>query len=200
MTEIRIEKKKPVWPWILLGFVVVAVLVYFLVLRDNDDAITEVPTSTELVGANEKDFISVKENNSTVSDFVNFVETDKDKMGLDHAYTNEAFLKLIDATYAIADEVGYEVRADLEQVKQYAEMITDDPFVTTHANSIRKAGDILTNALQNIQKAKYPGLTNEVAELRNASEAINPDVLTLNQRTEVKSFFGKAADLLKKMN
>lgn len=135
-----------------------------------------------------------------VAAYINFAETDKDKMGLDHEYTNEALSKLIEATNAMAGEVGYEVRADLEKVKEYAEMITKDPFETTHADNIREAANILTKVLQNIQKAKYPGLTNEVAELKNASESIKPGVLTLDQRNEVKTFFSKAADLLKKMN
>jgi hypothetical protein len=37
---------------------------------------------------------------------------------------------------------------------------------TTHADNIRKADAILTNVLQNIQKAKYPGLTDEVVALK----------------------------------
>jgi hypothetical protein len=39
-------------------------------------------------------------------------------------------------------------------------------FETTHADNIRKADAILTNVLQNIQKAKYPGLTDEVVALK----------------------------------
>ncbi len=200
MTEIKIEKKKLVWPWILLGLGVIAVLIYFLVFQDYNDATTEVPKSSEFIGANETNLINVKENNSTVAAYVNFVETGKNSMKLDHAYTNEALLKLIEATDAIAGEVGYDVQADLDKVKEYAEMINNDPFGTTHADNIRKADDVLTNVLQNIQKAKYPGLTNEVTELRNASEAINPHILTLDQKEEVKAFFSKAADLLQKMN
>jgi hypothetical protein len=38
-------------------------------------------------------------------------------------------------------------------------------FETTHADNIRKADAILTN-VQNIQKAKYPGLTDEVVALK----------------------------------
>jgi hypothetical protein len=44
-------------------------------------------------------------------------------------------------------------------------MISSDPFETTHADN-RKADAILTNVLQNIQKAKYPGLTDEVVALK----------------------------------
>ncbi len=100
----------------------------------------------------------------------------------------------------MANEVGYEVQADLEKVKEYAKMISSDPFETTHADNIRKADDILTNVLQNIQMAKYPGLTNEVEELKSASESIKPGVLTLEQKDAVKNYFAKASDLLQKMN
>jgi hypothetical protein len=100
----------------------------------------------------------------------------------------------------MANEVGYEVQADLEKVKEYANAITINPFETTHADNIRKADDILTNVLQNIQKAKYPGLAYEVAELKIASESIKPEVLTLEQKDAVMNYFAKASDLLHKMN
>ncbi|KUO60086.1 hypothetical protein APF79_10125 [bacterium BRH_c32] len=200
MTEIKIEKKKLAWLWVLLGIIVIALLVYFMVFYNYDEGMNETHQTSELMDKNDKDLIGVNENNSTVAAYISFVENNKNKMSLDHAYTNEALLKLIEATNAMAGEVGYEVQTDLEKVKGYAEMITKDPFETTHADNIRKADDLLTNALQNIQKDKYPGLTNEIAELRNASESIKPGVLTLDQKNEVKNFFSKAADLLQKMN
>lgn len=192
MAEIKIEKKKSVWLLVLLIFGVTAVLLYLLSLNDGSQKMEKIPETTDL--------LSVHENLATVIAFVVFVESDSNKMTFDHAYTNEALLKLVEATNAIADEVGYDIKADIDQVKEYAEIITVEPYETTHANNIRKAADILTNILQNIQQAKYPGLSNEVVQLRNASSLINPDVLTLNQKNAVKSFFSSAADLLKKMN
>ncbi len=200
MAEIKIEQKKQIWPWLLAGLVIATLLVYFLVFRDNDkntEAFTEVKNITN---TNQYDLIGLKENNGTVVTYVNFVENSKEKMSLDHEYTNEALLKLIEATNAMADEAGYEVQADIEKVWEYATMIENDPFETTHADNIRKADDILTNVLQNIQKAKYPGLANEVAALRNASESIKPGVHTLDQKDAVKNYFAKAAILLQKMN
>jgi hypothetical protein len=44
MAEIKIEKKKPVWPWII-AVVLVAVLIYFVFLRDNA---VQVQNSTEI--------------------------------------------------------------------------------------------------------------------------------------------------------
>ncbi len=200
MAEIKIEQKKQVWPWLLVGLVVVALLLYFLVFRDNGKNTEVVTEADDITITNESDLLGVKENNSTVAAYVNFVENSKEKMSLDHAYTNEALLKLIDATNAKANEVGYEVQADLEKVKEYAQMITTDPFETTHADNIRKADDILTNVLQNIQKAKFPDLADEVEELKSASESIKPGVLTLEQKDAVKNYFAKAANLLQKMN
>jgi hypothetical protein len=192
MAIIKIEKKKTAWIWATLVLVLIAAFIYFMYFNDGTKEMEKVPETTDLIGVNE--------NNATVKAFVDFIEADSMKMSLDHAFTNEALLKLTDATNAMADEVGYEVKADIDKVKEYAEVITKDPFDTSHADDIRSATDILTNVLQNIQKAKFPGLTNEVAELRNASSSINPDVLTLDQKDAVKSFFRKAADLLKKMN
>jgi hypothetical protein len=200
MAEIKIEQKKQIWPWLLIGLVIVALLVYFLVFRDNGEN-TEVITEVDYItNTNESDLLGVKENNSTVAAYVNFVENSKEKMSIDHDYTNEALLKLIEATDAMANEVGYEVQADLEKVREYAKMIAKDPFETTHADNIRNADDILTNILQNIQKTKYPGLADEVEELKSASESIKRGVLTLDQKDAVKNYFAKASDLLQKMN
>lgn len=200
MAEIKIEKKKPIWPWLLIGLVIVALLVYFLVFRDNGENTETVTEQDSITNTNESDLLGVKENNGTVVAYVNFVENNKEKMSLDHEYTNEALLKLIEATDAIANEVGYDVQADIEKVREYAKMIEQDSFETTHADNIRKADDILTNILQNIQKAKYPGLVDEVTALKSASESIKPGLLTLEQKDAVKNYFVKASDLLKKMN
>ena len=58
MAEIKIEKKKPVWPWILLLLGLIA-LVYFLFFRDREaerDVIEEVDAQTSVIdtpGAND---------------------------------------------------------------------------------------------------------------------------------------------------
>ena len=200
MAEIKIEQKKQVWPWMIVGLVIAALLVYLLVFSDNSKNTEVVTEADHITNTSETDLLELKENNDTVAAYVNFVENSKEKMSLDHAYTNEALLKLIEATNAMANEVGYEVRADLEKVKEYANMITIDPFETTHADNIRNAVDILTNVLQNIQKAKYPGVAAEVDKLKSASESIKPEVLTLDQKDAVKNYFAKASDLLQKMN
>lgn len=147
MAEIKIEQKKQVWPWLLLVIAIAVSLLYFLVFRDNGKSTEALTQADNITNTNEHDLLGVKENNGAVAAYIYFVENSKEKMSLDHAYTKEALLKLVEATNAIAGEVGLEARADLEKVKEYANMITKDPFETTHANNIKKAGDALTNVL-----------------------------------------------------
>jgi hypothetical protein len=200
MAEIKIEQKKPIWLWLLVGFFIVALLVNFFVFRDDGENTEAVTETNSITNTNGPDLLEVKENNGTVTAYVNFIENNKEQMSLDHAYTNEALLTLIEATNGMANEVGYDVQADIEKVREYAKMISSDPFETTHADNIRNADDILTNVFQNIQKAKYPGLAVEVTALKSASEAIKPGILTLEQKDAVKNYFAEASDLLQKMN
>ena len=191
MTEIKIEKKKPVWPWIVLALCLLVAAWFFFIRNDNAE-----PVAT----ADETALIDIHENNNIVATYVAFIDADTATMGLDHVFTNEAFTKLTDAVEAIAAEAGYDVKADIAEAKQLADEITKDPMVTTHTDKIRSAADVLSTALQNIQQAKYPGLSTEAADVKSAASAINPETLTLDQRDAVKSFFRKAADLLNKMN
>ncbi|NDP22108.1 MAG: hypothetical protein GZ091_13650 [Paludibacter sp.] len=191
MTEIKIEKKKPVWPWILLVLGLLFAAWYFFVRNDKAEPV-EREDKTAL--------IDVHENNNIVATYVAFINADTATMGLNHVFTSEAFTKLTAAVDAMASESGYDVRADIAKAKQYAGEITKDPMSITHADKIRSAADVLSTSLQNMQQAKYPELSAEAADVKSAASAIIPETLTLDQRDAVKSFFRKAADLLNKMN
>jgi flagellar basal body-associated protein FliL len=202
MAEIKIEQKKQVWPWVLAGLVIAALVIYFLMFRDKENVNTaEVETEDNYAfSTNNTNLQDVKENNSTVAAFVSFVKNDTNRTSLNQSYTNEALLKLTAATNAMAGEIGYDIRADLDRVKASSMLIADETFETSSAKNIRNAVDNSTIALENLQQAKYPRLANEVEELRNASISINPEELTLEQNDAVKKYFAKASDILDKMN
>ncbi len=191
MTEIKIEKKKPVWPWILLMLGLLFAAWFFFFRSDKAE-----PVET----ADKTALIDVHENNNIVATYVTFINSDTNTMSLDHAFTSDALTKLTDAIDAMASEVRYDVKADIAKAKQLADEIIKDPMATAHADKIRSAADVLSTSLQNMQQAKYPGLSAEAADVKSAASAINPEILTLNQRDAVKSFFRKAAYLLNKMN
>jgi len=57
MAEIKIEKKKPVWPWILLGLIILAVI-FFVVFANEDD--NEINTDdTEIREVNSRDTMGI---------------------------------------------------------------------------------------------------------------------------------------------
>lgn len=190
MAEIKIEKKPPVWPWILLGLLLVGFLVYWFALRedgtDDNMAMEEVEVENTTTGP--------------VAEYLTFVDNDTEPMGLDHEYAHDGLMKLTAATQAVADQADYDVKADLDQVKEYANKIEVDPTATTHANSIQKAAEILAGSLHKMQEAKYPQLGNEAQSVVSAAGEIDPDVLTLDQKPAVKGFFNEAASLLRRMN
>lgn len=198
MAEIKIEKKKAIWPWILAGLLVFAVIIYFLFFRsDTDDNVAD---NTATTVADSTNFANTSENNNTVDAFVTYVNSDTATMGLDHVFTHNALIKLIDATKETADKQSFDVQADLDKAKEDADKINDDPVATTHADYIKDATTKLSTALQNMQQAKYPQLSAESQKVKDASNNISTADLTLDQKHTVKTFFNDAADLLKKMN
>lgn len=204
MAEIKIEEKSPVWPWIVLAVVVIGVLVYFFAFHgDDDDTNDRRHEQTEQNRDEMGEARKAAPNISAVTAYVSFIivsETDSNSMGLDHEYTNEALLKLTHATRAMADEIGYDIQKDMDEVKTHADKITRDPYETSHANSIRKSAETLAKVLKNVQQNAFPNLASEANGVRNAAQAIDPDALTLDQREEVKNFFMESARMLEKMN
>lgn len=197
MAEIKIEKKTPIWPWILLILAVIGILIYlFAFSGDGNETENREQSRTEEVTTTRQ----VALNNSTVIAYVSFIKDDPNQMSLDHDFTNEALLKLTNATSAMADEIGYDIQKDLEEVRTHADKITRDPFETTHSDSIRKSAEILANVLQNMQQKAFSSLTSESNNVKNAAIAIEPETLTLDQKEDVKNFFRESADLLEKMN
>lgn len=197
MAEIKIEKKTPVWPWILVALAIIAVIIYFVAFHDDGENTEDRRQQTTEEAADNR---QVAPNNATVAAYVSYIHDDPDQMGLDHEFTNEALLKLTNATKAMADEIGYDIQKDMDEVRTHADKITRDPYETSHANSIRNAGESLARALQNMQQEAFPGLANEANQVKNAVTAIEPEELTLDQKEDVKNFFRESADLLEKMN
>ena len=200
MAEIRVEKKSPMWPWILIGLLILGVILYFVFFHDDngtDRADGPVVTEQRDDDRTQRDR---PVNNQTVASYVTFVQDRDRQMGLDHEYSNEALKRLTEATKAMADEVNVDVERDLSVVRENAREIQDDPFETTHANKIRASAEKLSDALMTIQREAFPNLSNQASAVRDAAMSIDPQELALEQRDEIKSFYDRAADLLRQMN
>ena len=175
MAEIKIEKKKPIWPWIILVLVILAILYFLVFANDDDDDIEDVNTEQieeETVWEEEAD-TSWEEETGAVAGYLSYV-ADESRMGIDHEYTNNALIELMNAVQAKADDMNYDISADMEKVRQQALKIQQDPTALTHSNTIKDAGMQLVNILQNIKDEALPQLLQDVQEAK--TEASNTDV------------------------
>lgn len=72
MAEIKIEKRKPVWPWVLVAIVVIGILIYFLTNNNQNDGIQEreqVTPTSQRVDDKDSVLLTVNENNFTIAPF-----------------------------------------------------------------------------------------------------------------------------------
>ncbi len=212
MAEIKVEKKNNnYWIWIVLGLILAAMLVYFLMNDDDDtiddvDDIERIETDDNGVGnsSRERDMQNSSAMDITANGFAETAEFtafigDKSKMGIDHEYTNEAMTKLVDATIEHAKVAGVNIDNELRSVNQKAEAITENPMDTNHSDKIRQAYLSVTDAIEKVQMEKFPQLSDELQEVRSAAESIDPKVLTLDQKEKVNGYFDEAAELLQQM-
>lgn len=207
MADIDIEKKKPVWPWIILVLVILAIL-YFLIFAGDDDADDLDETTTEQVedttvwedqDENTAAWDTEDTTGQAVSDYIAYVG-DKSRMGIDHTYTNNALVELTNAVESKAQQENVDITADMQEIRQDAQEVTEDPMATDHANIIRNTGAKIVDALEKIQQESYPDLSGDIENLRNSLQEIDPSVQTLEQKEDVNSFFDQAADVLRNMS
>lgn len=79
----------------------------------------------------------------------------------------------------------------MNKAKDFVTKITPDPNENTHSDNIRKSADILSDALQNMQQAKYPGLSASAVELKRNAGAIKTGVLLHHQKKSYRRFSEK---------
>lgn len=213
MAEIKIEKKKPIWPWIIVGLIILGIILYFLLAGNNDDMddmddmddnrteqVDTTYTDAERRGTGAWDESSRDTlNGDKVSAYITHVG-DRERMGIDHEYTNNALIHLIDAVEAKAAEVNMDINKDLEEMREDTEEITQNPQATNHADKIKETGNKIADVLERIQEENYPNLSGDVEDVRTALQEIDGSTLTLEQKEEINSFFREAADVLRSMS
>jgi len=192
MTEIKIEKKQPVWPWIALIAGILA-LIYYLFVHDQADKVDENEVTTT-----ETTTVVTDDMNNKVADYNSFISDDA-SMSMDHEYSSSALMKLIDAAEEVANAKGVDIKADLDLARQNASEITNDREKLNHADKIKSAGTIIVQALKKVQTEKFPNLENNLMGVQDALGKIKPTTPTLDQKEAVKGFFTQAGELLTNM-
>ena len=222
MADIRIEKKESssIWPWIL-GLLVAGLAVWGIaelfdegeeMMAENDIEIVDdvADRGTEIVESGNT-YSLINFDDETIGkdwyklgeDYEVYTVNMTGEMGLDHEFSHNALNKLANTTAALAAAHGMtsdvNMKAKKDKIRMAAEEITKDPYATNHADMIKMAAMNITDALETIQEAKYPGFEGAIAEVRNAAQDISKATLTLNQKEDVRDFFGKARVAIKGM-
>lgn len=195
MAEIRIEKKTPIWPWIIGILVVGAILYFFVFADDTTDNRADTKTQTEKVKENTMEGSSMQIASANEIDSYNEYVS-KNEMSEDHEYTSRALSKLIAATSATAMALNIDVDADLKKATDKANEITKDATASTHARSIKDAAHSISNALKSIQRKEFSSLDSKYKEVEESVAKIKTDIPALDQKDAVKGFLKKSGNLL----
>lgn len=209
MAEIKIKKEKPIWPWILVGLAILAIILFF-VFADNDDDdytddVDDVTTEQRVDddynnASDEKDTYDAKTASfsTALESYSNYIG-ETEKMEIDHEYSNGALIYLVNAIEAKANDLKIDVSANLNEARANANKITKDPYKVNHADLIKNSGMIIVNAIRKIQREKFPNLSDNVSRLEQNVASIEKNTETLNQKETVNMFYQSAEEVLSNM-
>lgn len=208
MAEIKIEKKKPVWPWILLILIILAVVAYFIYANNESDDSTDDFNTEEIDTTDNNALYENRDDQDTMnySDTSYYSESIRDstRIGTDSTYTKTALHNLARAVTQKASQHNVESFQALEDLKQYASQ-TNGMTDSTNSNATGMTKNLKTvsmnivNVLERIQTSNFPALNNEIADLKQTANKLNTDALD-RQQNNLQAFFRKANEVLNKMN
>jgi len=212
MAEIKIEKKSPIWPWILLAIALIAVVVYF-VYGKEDTSVYDDDMNNEAIDTISNNDSYNDEYQSTapyidstraVVEFENSI-IDSTRIGVDSSYTKTAITNLAKVVAMKADELNVKPSIALDNLKflsdQSSETIdTEIPKEADVYNDFQKVSKDIVTVLESIQTENYPSLKKEVLELKQTSSKIDTNIATKEQQTTIQNFFSKAKEVVNSMN
>lgn len=206
MAEIKIEKKSPIWPWILLVIAVIAIVAYFVYNNDNDDnSIYDNESHDEQMNTNSNTYEDAQHMDATsaAQEFENSV-TDSTRIGIDSTYTKTAIINLAKVVSMKADELNVQPSIALENLKYYSDerdgMPNTELAESSDVINFKTVSNDIVAVLEILQTKNYPSLQDEVAELKQTSNKIDNNMAAKEQQVTIQTFFTKARKVVNNMN
>ena len=203
MAQIEIqEKKRSVWPWVLVALLL-ALLAWWLLSQGDDvddGVVTE--TGTGIVADPVAGDVGPTAAPAAVGAFLTFVEQagTRGEMGLNHEYTADGLRRLADALAAFNTGEGADaVNERLTQLRARADALQREASSTRHAELTRDAFAAAAAAVETLQERRFPALSSQADALVESAGQIQPGTLLLEQRQAVHGFFERAATTLRAM-
>ena len=207
MAEINIERKeRTTWPWLLLGLLLVALLAWWLLSRNDDgDFATVQDTTGAVIDTADATSAGIREGApGALSDFVAWTNENRARQEADttHAFTAEGIRHLADAIAEIVDRDttgAMMLRQRADTIRGLADALQRNWQSTNHAEYARRAFMEATMALESLRDQRYPNAATQVAQVRQAAEGVQANQTLLPQRQQVQQFFDRAAEALQTM-
>lgn len=219
MAEIKIVKKKPIWPWILLVLIVLLAAILFFLYGDRlgndvddvddvDDMTTELNDDYNSQPNDDMDRVSYEDSlnrdnsNRMAMSYRNSI-ADTTKLGVDNVSTKMALMNLSKAVEAKANEYQMQDSEALEMLRE--ELRTVDSTLNVNQNGLdtklfKTTGMRVLSVMDTLQRVQFPNLTDEVNEVKTAINEIQPSTTLAKQNKAVNSFFKESNDVLNRMN
>ena len=202
MAEIRVEKKKPVWPWILLAILIILALLYFFVWADGNESDADEQDEDQIEQLDQYETTENTDNdypNNATAAYLSYIENagDEDSLGVDPRYTREALQKLGLAVNSQTTSIGREPTSELGKLAD-STRVSNAPISN---DSIKRAGEVIVRNLEELQKRTYSELSDEIQELRETLNAIGTTTgeASSEESEAVTRFFTTAAEVLREM-
>jgi hypothetical protein len=198
MADINIERKeRNVWPWIVVGLIVLALIIWWVAIRPA-------PRTEAVVGPPDTAAVVTPPGPATtnaVADFVRFSDEGRaaGEVGITHDYTADGIRRLAAALEEVARQQPTreaEVAARIPLLRNHADSLQADPESQRHANHVRTAFMTGADILEALRRGD-PGAEGAVRSARQAAESIRGTTPLLQQRRQVRTYFERAADALR---
>ena len=199
MSKFDIQSKSHQWSFagVAVGIAVVVlllILAYFLVDRRSP------PVGTDETRNAVKPSAMITE----VKEFTGFVRDNlaEENMALDHNYSSDSIRYLSAALSSLAREHNIkdlDIEQRVKSFEQYADRLQEDKRSTEHADTVREAFISITDLIADLENRLHPGQDEEIEQLRQAAQSIDPNQPLLRQKARVQEFFTRASTALQAM-
>jgi hypothetical protein len=175
--------------------VVVLILAYFLIYRRSQS-----------VGSDEtRNAVRPSAIITEVKTFTDFVRDNpaEEKMGLDHNYSSDSIRLLSAALSSLAREHNIkdpDIEQRVKSLEQYADRLQEDKRSTEHADLVRDAFISITDLITDLENRIHSDQSQEIGQLRQAAQSIDPNQLLLKQKAQMQEFFTRASAVLQAMS
>jgi hypothetical protein len=201
MADIDIQRKgTTIWPWILLGLLALALLLWFLLGRGTTDDRAAAPVTDTVPAATETAPAAAP---AALGSFHQACvdPSAQQQAALDHSYTVECLRQLADAIEQTAQQQGVAMSAvqpQTQEVRDHAQQIDQAPAQSMeHANHARLGAMAAVAAMQTLNQA--PGTADAATQVNQAeqsAQSIQPGVGLMDQKAELDRFFSQAHSAL----